>query len=572
MDRCGNKDRLYNPKTKRCYKSCEQKNKATHPITQKCRQHCKGDKIRRIEDFRCIKKTLKSKQKKRYITKKALPKPVTPKPVTPKPVTPKPVTPKPVTPKPVTPKPVTPKPVTPKPVTPKPVIKKAATKKAATKKPTTKKAAPKKAAPKKAAPKKAATKKAASKKAAPKKAATKKAAAKKTGKKIILKKQTTSKKAEIIEKREEEFIPPPIQKELKVNLKMFDKWMSKGIVKGNIQSIDYTGSDRISDIIQIYLHKKYKQNCPIYPIKVHSGEQRVYLKNRYNKYKQYYSNTKNIHTFEQFLENVKKGDKRNYDDWDVDKFLKDFKLCLETGETLITIPLRLKNHLNMLFIKTETREIIRFEPHGSAYRGSKKTEDKKTNTFLEKLTSKVNTYLGLKSNRRFKYISPYDVCPRGISSDYRGFQSSDYSGKVFINGNPSLVQKNKKESGFCALWSWFFAECVIANPDIPIDEVYKEADKSLRENPMKIATIIRGYFLSVNDELKEMKEKYSSITGTYLTKNKEKLRKDDFIFDYLTESNRKLQNKPRKPFVGGVNKKPVFILPEANPDAKPVTA
>ena len=70
MDRCGKKVRLYNPKTKRCYKSCVQKNKVTHPITQKCRQHCKGDKIRRLEDFRCVKKTLKSKQKKTNITNK----------------------------------------------------------------------------------------------------------------------------------------------------------------------------------------------------------------------------------------------------------------------------------------------------------------------------------------------------------------------------------------------------------------------------------------------------------------------------------------------------------------------
>ena len=469
MEKCQKKDRLYNPKTKRCYKSCDQKNKVTHPITQKCRQHCKGDKIRRIEDFRCIKKTLKSKQKKTNITKKA----------------------------------------------------------------PTKKAAP------------------------PNKVVTKK-----TGKKIILK-QATPKKAEIIENREE-FIPPPVQKDLKVNLKMFDKWMNKGFVNGNIQSIDYTASDRISDIIQVYLHKKYKQNCPIYPIQGHSVEQIAYFKKEYNKYKPYYSKVKNIHTFEQYLEHLKKEDKRNYNFWDVNKFLKDLKLCLETGETLITIPLRLRNHLNMVFIKSETREIIRFEPHGSGYRSKKKTEDKKTNTFLKKLTVKINTYLGLKSNRKFKYVSPYDVCPRGISSDYRGFQSYDYSGEVFINGNPSLVQKNKKESGFCALWSWFFAECVLANPDIPIDEVYKEADKSLRKDPMKIATIIRGYFLSVNDELKEMKEKYDSITGKYLTKNKEKMKEDNFIFDYLTESKRILQKKPRKPFVGGVNKKYAFILPDYN--------
>jgi hypothetical protein len=73
IDICRKKDRLYNPKTKRCYKSCEQKNKVTHPVTQKCRQQCKGDKIRRIEDFRCI-KTLKSKQKNVQVTKKITPK------------------------------------------------------------------------------------------------------------------------------------------------------------------------------------------------------------------------------------------------------------------------------------------------------------------------------------------------------------------------------------------------------------------------------------------------------------------------------------------------------------------
>lgn len=66
MEKCQKKDRLYNPKTKRCYKSCVQKNKVIHSNTQKCLQHFKGDKIRRIEDFICIKKTLKSKQKNKY--------------------------------------------------------------------------------------------------------------------------------------------------------------------------------------------------------------------------------------------------------------------------------------------------------------------------------------------------------------------------------------------------------------------------------------------------------------------------------------------------------------------------
>ena len=77
---------------------------------------------------------------------------------------------------------------------------------------------------------------------------------------------------------------------------------------------------------------------------------------------------------------------------------------------------------------------------------------------------------------------------------------------------------------------------------------------------MKIETIVRGYFLSVNDEFKE---KYNSITAKYVKKNI--YTGDTFLIDYLLEST-------RKPFVGGVNKKHTFILPEANPDAKPVIA
>ena len=57
LEKCERKSLLYNRKTRRCYKSCQQKNKVTHPVTKKCRKPCKKDKIRRIEDFRCVKNT-----------------------------------------------------------------------------------------------------------------------------------------------------------------------------------------------------------------------------------------------------------------------------------------------------------------------------------------------------------------------------------------------------------------------------------------------------------------------------------------------------------------------------------
>ena len=491
MEKCQKKDRLYNPKTKRCYKSCDQKNKVTHPITQKCRQHCKGDKIRRIKDFRCIKKTLKSKQENRYITKKASPN--------------------------------------------KNNHNASSVKRQQEER-----------------------------------------------EKQVAQKQVAQKQVAQKQVAQEDLIPPKIQKELKVNLKMFDKWMSKGVQKGNIRTIDYDSSDRITDIILIYLHKKYKYNCPVYPIKTYSSDE-LELKPYYEKLKKVFEN-KNI-TFDMFKKETLEQQKIQYIDWNVVKFLKNIQLCLETGEKLMIIPLRLPGHLNMLFIKVETREIIRFEPHGSKYRGDDTgVEESRTNKFLETLTNQINTFFDLEGNRAFKYISQSNTCPRMSSEDielyqqfnsteydYIGFQADDYIGQYFSKGKIIRGKKNKREKGgFCLLWSWFFAECVAANPDIPINEIYKEADKALREEPLKIATIIRGYFLSVNDELKKMKEKYNSITGKYVKKNI--YTGDTFLIDYLLESKKKLQKKPRKTFVGGVNNKHTFILPEANPDAKPVTA
>ena len=450
MEKCNKKDRLYNPVTKRCYKSCEQKRKVTHPITKKCRQHCKNDKIRRMDDFRCVKTLKMGIQKKTRATKKATPK---------------------------------------------------------------------KATPKKAMP-------------------------------LPMK----------IKKEEEALIPEPLKRELKVNLQFFDKLMKKGVKDGTIQHIDYSSSDRISDIISIYFHKKYNKSCPMYPIKTFDSIKRneKLLRQNYESQSMAY---KKQTTYDDHVKIIIKREKIQVINWNIDKFLKNLKLCLETGEQMIIIPLRIPGHLNMLFIKVATREIIRFEPHGSNF--SNNTEDINTNVFLEDLTAKINSYFNLKTKSAFRYIPPYDICPRNNPLRYHGFQAYDFSSKLLKNG------RQVKEDGFCLLWSWFFAECVITNPEMPIKEIYKKAEDVLNEEPMKIATIIRGYFESVNEEVKGMNIKHKSITGAYSKKHIDLY--ETFLLDYLVENTSKLQKKAKKPFVGGVkHKKPIFILPEANPNVKPV--
>ena len=435
MEKCQAKDLLYNAVTKRCYKACEQKNKVTHPVTKKCRQKCKSEKIRRAEDFRCVKSTTKSTTKKN--TQKVYQK---------------------------------------RPLKTKEQITKG---------------------------------------------------------QIIRAEETKAK---------EELIPPPLQKELQKNFQFLDDLLEKGKEK----TVSYFGSQRVSEFITVYFHDKYKQHCPMYPIKTYS-----YFDTE--DYKKYCNKNKMNFTDDAYKEYLLKKDKYYYSEWNKDKFLKNLKLCLETGEQLILIPLRIPQHLNMLIIKASTREIIRFEPHGSAV--SDESKENKTNTFLEELTADINTYLNLADNRKFTYVKPSKICPNyNTNRPHWGFQAME----------SYAMERGKDEGkGFCQLWSWFFAECVIQNPEMDVKEVYKQAFNALRTNANNYATIIRGYFYSINNELKKMKKKF-----TIQKTRREKWMDADILLDYLNQSQVNLKNKERKPFTGG--KKHAFILPKANPQAAPV--
>ena len=433
MEKCQKRDRLYNAVTKRCYKSCEQKNKETHPVTKKCRQRCKSEKIRRAEDFRCVKKTLMKSTRKLY-----------------------------------------------------------------QKRP------------------------------------------------MKTKEQLT--KAKALEEPKEELVPPPLQKEIKKNFQFLDELIQKGQGK----TVKYDG-DMVSEFITVYFHEKYKQHCPMYSIKTYSHFDLEDYKNFYNKYKKNY-------TPEQFKEYVLKYYKYEYIDWNKDKFLKNLKLCLETGEQIIIVPLRIPRHLNMLIIKVPTREIIRFEPHGSSFKYE--SEENKTNTFLEKLTVEINDYLNLADNRKFTYINPSNLCPKYndnlTKSTLRGFQTMEVRARAPSKG---------EGHGFCQLWSWFFAECVIQNPEMDVKDVYKEAFNVLKTNQNNFATIIRGYFFSINDELKKMKKTYT----IQKTKNEKinQLNQVDILLEYLRQKQENLKNKERETFQDG-GSKGKFIVPKANPKAKPV--
>jgi hypothetical protein len=328
----------------------------------------------------------------------------------------------------------------------------------------------------------------------------------------------------------EELIPPPLAKDIVKNFQFINDLVKKGKNK----RVDYNVSATVSDIITVYFHEKYSQHCPMYPIKVYTVKEGKFFDTDYN-------NNKEKMTKEKFYEYRLKQNKGKYIDWNKAKFLKNLKLCLETGEQIITVPLHLQGHLNMLIIKAKTREIIRFEPHAVI---NKAVIYIHANTFLEHLTEDINVYLNLKPNKRFTYNDPSQICPRleqpGKLKFYEGFQSME----------EKVMEKGENEgAGFCQLWGWFFAECVINNPELPVKEVYAEAYNALKkENAVNFALVIRGYFFSINQELKKMKKKMS-INNEYIST----LKNNDVLLAYLNENQKKLKDKPRKPFVGGLN-------------------
>jgi len=422
MEKCKAKDLLYNSQTKRCYKSCEQKNKETHPVTKKCRKKCKNEKNRRLSDFRCVKNA--TQKQRRAVALKANSKPLA--------------------------------------VESKPLA-------------------------------------------------------------VESKPRDT-----------EALIPPPLQKSLDKNLHFLQEWIEKG--KG--KRIEFAAEVEVSDVIAVYFYEKYKQECPMFPIKTYIELDRAEVKNLYERK---IKHEKKI-SLEEYKEQLLKKYKRDYSKWNVNKFLKNLKLCLETGEQIIMIPLCIPRHFNMLIMKVATREIIRFEPHGSFYNDY--TENTNVNKFLEKLTEQINEHFNLTDQtKRFKYVSPQKSCPSYTKKRpldiYEGFQMTE---------NKVMTMNEDEGEGFCLLWSWFFSECVINNPQMPVDEVYLEAQDILRTDEMNFATVIRGYFYSINEELVKM-HKAHSIKSDYINSIKSK---DNFFLDYLKASSEKLRAKPQKPFIGGI--------------------
>ena len=262
----------------------------------------------------------------------------------------------------------------------------------------------------------------------------------------------------------EKLLPKPLFKSVEKGFNFIKDLQKKGLEKGEVE---YDPKMRVNFIISAMFLEKY-QTAPISTIITQEGQ-----------------------------------------GWSEKKFLESVKFALEHNYKTLCIPVSIvfadyTGHQNLLIIKVDTREIIRFEPHGSMLVSKDIKENEFVNNFLEDLTNKINNYLDLlkPNKRKFNYYEPITICPK-INNNLRreGFQS--------LEGVDRRPRQTNEGGGFCQLWSMFFMECILRNPDMDIKDVYKNAYTIMNDDPKYFRDVIRGYFIDIDDEIKKMQKFYA---------------------------------------------------------------
>ena len=143
------------------------------------------------------------------------------------------------------------------------------------------------------------------------------------------------------------------------------------------------------------------------------------------------------------------------------------------------------SHANLLIYRPLQNEVERFEPHGQYFTYYGYEVNNKLNSQLKNLfENELNKYIG-----NVKYIPPNEICP-----NIKGFQ--------YLEG---LIKK-ENENGFCAIWSLFFMDLLLNNPNTSSKDIMEEALKISNDDPQYLSEIIKGYVVEINNLLNRLFE------------------------------------------------------------------
>lgn len=168
---------------------------------------------------------------------------------------------------------------------------------------------------------------------------------------------------------------------------------------------------------------------------------------------------------------------------------KTLTQCIKKGVENIIIPLNYykgrthTGHSNVLIYRRRTNVIEHFEPHGGAFKGNEKGQaviEKRIDFFIRIFNAELKKG---QLNNNVTYVAATSVCPY-----LKGLQSLEEN---------SLLKRNQNEpGGYCSIWSMFFAELSLKNPDKSSEEILENIYNYLttKENANNyLRKIIRGY-------------------------------------------------------------------------------
>jgi ankyrin repeat protein len=157
-------------------------------------------------------------------------------------------------------------------------------------------------------------------------------------------------------------------------------------------------------------------------------------------------------------------------------FFENFTKCNENKNIrFIVVPLGIEmregSHANYLLYDKNTKEIERFEPHGST---TPPGFNYNPNLLDDILENKFYEF-----NEELKYIRPKDYLPKV------GFQLLDvYETKKKRIGDPS---------GFCALWALWYVDMRISHKNISRNDLVIGMIKNIKSQNLSFKNLIRNY-------------------------------------------------------------------------------
>jgi hypothetical protein len=213
----------------------------------------------------------------------------------------------------------------------------------------------------------------------------------------------------------------------------------------------------------LYFTHKYKNNCIVLPL---NDIEIISIIKRNKNWSYYFDNISLV--FRKSTNDIKVPD----------NFWENFTKCINKAEIRFIIfsfafLCEINAHANTMVYDTKSKSLERFEPHG--YNLSDSCINYQVDDMILKL---FNEHMGKDFVK--KYYKPIDFCPK---ANVQIIESREIStGKKF------------DPEGFCLIWSYFYIDLRLANPDIDRKQLIINLIYQITNNEKSFRGFIRQYY------------------------------------------------------------------------------